>query len=177
LYNFGRESKNVFMKRISFFIFLIVLSIITSLTAAGQKSGFSGTWKLDRVKSVLTEYSPALTKITVNIKGDSLLTERFYEAGDGQVYPFNENLSLDGTECKITIYDMPRKTKALWSEQENSVNLESTTTFYGSNGLEDFVSKETWKIDKDNNSLTIAFINKFTAGESVGHFLFNKEAQ
>ena len=165
------------MKRISFFVFLMVLTITSALTAAGQKSGFSGTWKLDRMKSVLAEYSPVLKKITINIKGDSLLTERFYDTGDGQEYPFNENVTLDGTECKITIYEMPRKTKAVWSEQDSTVNLESTTTFYGSSGSEDFISRETWKIDKDNNTLTISFIIKITAGESNGHFFFIKEAQ
>ena len=164
------------MKRAASFITLMALTITFALTSEGQKEGFSGTWKLDRQKSVLSEYTPLLTKITINIKGDSLLTQRFYDIGDGQEYPFDENISLDGTESKITIYEMPRKARATWSDPDSSVNLESTITFYGSAGSEDFVSRETWKIDKENNALTINYVNKTSAGETTGYFFFTREA-
>jgi hypothetical protein len=160
------------MKRVTFFVFLMALTIAVTLPVASQKSDFSGTWKLDKQKSVLTEFSPTLVKISVAFKGDSLLTERVYDIGDGQEYPFIENVALDGQESKITIYDMPRKAKAVWSEQDNVVNLESTTTFYGSNGSEDFISRETWKVDKASNTLTISFRNKGSGGESEGYFTF-----
>jgi len=154
----------------------MALTITFALTSAGQKASFSGTWKLDRQKSLLAENTPILTKITINIKGDSLLTRRFYDIGDGQEYPFDENLYLDGTESNITIYEMPRKAKASWSDPDSSVNLESLITFYGSAGSEDFVSRETWKIDKENNALTIKYINKTSAGETNGQFFFTREA-
>lgn len=64
-----------------------------------------------------------------------------------------------------------------WSDPDNAVNLASTITFNGSGGPEDFISKETWKIDKENNTLTISFINKNSAGESSGHFFLTREVQ
>jgi hypothetical protein len=69
---------------------------------------------------------------------------------------------------------MPRKTKATWSDQDTTVNVESKTTFNGDNGQEDFVSKETWKIDNVTKTLTITFKNSTSAGEASGFFLFKK---
>ncbi|HUV01392.1 MAG TPA: hypothetical protein VMW32_10550 [Bacteroidales bacterium] len=165
------------MKRITFFIFLVVAVIASTFSASGQKDIFSGTWKIDRSKSTLSEYIPTLATITININGDSLLTARVYEGGDGQEYPFTENLTLDGKEYKITIYDMPRKSKATWSEKEGAVIVESTTTYYDSGTPADFVSKETWKVDKANNILTISFINKMSTEEMNGALIFNKAEQ
>jgi hypothetical protein len=165
------------MKRVTFYIFLMALVIASTFSAAGQNADFPGTWKLDKLKSTLLENFPTLVRINVNIKGDSLLTERVYEGGDGQEYPFNENVTLDGKEYSITIYEMPRKSKALWSEQEGSLIFESTTTFNGQNGTEDIVSKESWKVDKANNSLTINYKNTISGVESSGALFFNKADQ
>jgi hypothetical protein len=162
------------MKRISFFILFIALSIVSSLTVAGQKPDFSGTWKLDRTKTQYTSDFPLLVMLTVNLKGDSLLTERFYDVGDGQEYPFIENVTLNGEEYNIYIYDMDRKSKASWLEKEGSLLFESVTTAYGYNGAEDFKSKEIWKLDKTNNILTISYVNNTTAGETTGDLIFNK---
>jgi hypothetical protein len=171
-------SKNILktcvMKKVIFLIFLLTLVIASAFTAIGQKSDFTGTWKLDRTKSILAENFPNLVKISVRINGDSLLTERVYDTGDGQEYPFTENVTLDGIEYNITIYEMPRKTKASWSEQDGSLILESTTTYNGDTGPQDFISKETWKVDKANNTFTISFKNKSSGGESEGAFFFNK---
>jgi hypothetical protein len=165
------------MKKIAFLVFLMNLILASTLSVTGQKVNFNGTWQLDVNKSTLLEYTPSLLRINILIKADSLLTERVYEGGDGQQYPFTENLTLDGKEYKITIYEMPRKAKVSWSEQDESLILESVTTFYGDNGAEDFASKEIWKFDKSNNIFTISFKNKASGGESEGTFIFNKVVQ
>jgi hypothetical protein len=162
------------MKKIASFIFLSSLLMTVTVTASGQKSDFQGTWKLDRTKSTLPANLPTLVGITINLKADSLLTERVYDSMDGQEYPFTENLSLDGKESRITIYDMPRKAKAGMADQDLTLILESTTTFNGPDGTADFVSKETWKVDKATNVLTINFVNTISGTEENGVFVFNK---
>lgn len=162
------------MKRIASFIFLIPLFMAVTVTATGQKSDFQGTWKLDRAKSTLPANLPILIGITIDIKGDSLLTERVYDSMDGQEYPFTENLTLDGKESAITIYDMPRKSKAGLADQEATLNLESTTTFNGPDGAADFLSKETWKVDKATNILSINYVNTISGTEENGVLIFNK---
>ncbi len=163
------------MKRIIFLLVFIFLLMSSSSFAQGQKEDFTGIWKLDRTKTTAQTEWPFLIKIHIDIKGDTLLTERFYDTGDGQEYPFTEKLSLDNKEFSMIIYDMPRKIKAIWSEQDAAINFESATTFNGSSGTEDFISKETWKVDKATGILTIDFNNKVTAGEFTGSFVFTKE--
>jgi hypothetical protein len=162
------------MKRTKAFMFVVVLAISSFFVVTAQKADFNGTWKLDRTKSTLAEYTPILTRIEIRINGDSLLTERYYDTGDGQEYPFKENVTLDGKEYGITIYDMPRKAKASWSDQEGSIIFESTTTANGDNGSADFISKENWKVDKITGTFTISFTNKMAGNEASGAFILNK---
>jgi hypothetical protein len=162
------------MKRTKAFMFVVVLAISSFFMVTAQKADFNGTWKLDRTKSTLVEYTPILTRIDIRINGDSLLTERYYDTGDGQEYPFKENVTLDGKEYGITIYDMPRKAKASLSDQEGSIIFESTTTASGDNGSQDFITKESWKVDKTTNTFTITFKNKMGSNESEGTFILNK---
>jgi hypothetical protein len=120
------------------------------------------------------ESLPVLVRIDVQIKGDSLLTQRYYETSDGQEYPFKENVSLNGQECNIIVYNMPRKTKANWVEQDGLLIVESTTTFNGQNGPDNFISKETWKADTANKTVTISYKNNISTSESAGILFFNK---
>jgi len=151
---------------------LMAFAIAFSIQVSGQKADFDGSWKLDESKSTLPQFPVILVKIDVTIKGDSLFTERFYDTGDGQIYPFTENLTLDNKEYLITIYDMPRKTKAAWSE--SGLSLESSIVINGNSGPEDFISKETWNADAANKTISINFKNSTSAGEESGVFFFNK---
>jgi hypothetical protein len=162
------------MNKIISSVILSILILLISNSLTGQKSDFNGTWKLDLSKIPATGNFPVLTKIIININGDSLITERFYDTGDGQVYPFDENLTLDGKENLITVYEMPRKSKATWKEKGIVLIHEATTTANGSNGPVDFKSTETWTVDSVNNILTISFKNNIFTEELTGSFIFNK---
>jgi hypothetical protein len=162
------------MKKTLLFALSMAFAIAFSLQVSGQKTDYNGIWKLDVNKSTLTENTPVLVKINVTIKGDSLLTERFYDTGDGQEYPFTENLTLDNKESNISIYNMPRKSKASMSSEDGSLLVESTTTVEGNGGSADFISIETWKADIANKTLTISCKNSMAGEESTELFLLNK---
>lgn len=153
---------------LSLFIFL------PAFTGFAQKKDFSGEWKLNREKSEITNNSLFLNKITMNLKTDSLLTTRVYENGNGEEYPFDEKLSLDGKECKTVIYDMPRSSTATRSNSDGAVSITSTTTFNGNNGTEDMIAKETWKVGDDGKILTMEFTNKMSGSETTGKYLYEK---
>lgn len=162
------------MKGFRTLVMITVIAVVSSFNLSAQKQDFNGTWKIDRAKSNLSEYYPTMITLTVQVKDNSLSTERIYDTGDGQEYPFTENLTLDGKEYKIVIYEMPRKTKATWSDQDGTIKLGSITTFSGSGGSADFISDETWKVDKTAKTLTISFVNKNDQGEITGAFIYNK---
>jgi hypothetical protein len=162
------------MKTKSIICFLFLLAIIPSYSAFGQKDDFSGEWKLNREKAVYAENQPFLASITIKLKSDSLLTTRIYEGGNGDQYPFEENMSLDGKETKIVIYDMPRSSKATRSKTDGSIVIESKTTFNGNDGPSDMTAKETWKANSDGKILSIDFINKMSGTETLGTNTYNK---
>ncbi len=150
----------------------ILLVFLTSLTLSAQKPDFSGEWKLNREKTALTDNSLFLAGITIRIKADTLFTARVYENANGEQYPFDEIVTLDGKEAKMTIYDMPRVTKATGITADGSINVESKTTFYNGGSEDNLVAKETWKIAGD--MLTIEYNNTMSAGFNSGTLYFTK---
>jgi hypothetical protein len=162
------------MKTRKIITLLMVLFFITSLNSFAQKTDFSGEWKLNKEKSVLTDSQIFLSKITIQLKSDSILTTRVYENSNGEEYPFDENLSLDGKEGKIAIYDMPRASKATRSDADGSIMIASTTTFNGGNGQEDMTANETWKLENGGQVLTLEFTNKMSENESTGKYFYDK---
>ncbi|MEI8226388.1 MAG: hypothetical protein WCG82_10735 [Bacteroidota bacterium] len=162
------------MKIKATFLFLILFAITFSFSALGQRANFSGEWKLNKEKTVLADNQLFLSRVTIQLKSDSLLTTRVYENANGEEYPFEENLFLDGKEYKIVIFDMPRTTKASRSDTDGSLIIESTTTFNGNNGEENLTAKETWKVDDEGETLTIGFTNKMSGSETVGTNYYNK---
>jgi len=156
------------------FFLVIFMILISASPIRSQTSPFSGEWKLNREKTNLQGSQLFLSKIKVELKSDSLLTTRTYENGNGEEYPFVENLSLDGNECKIIIYDMPRTSKATSSPGDGTINLESTTVFTGNNGEDNYKAKEIWKIEEGGNILSIAFTNSSSAGSTTGTQYFDK---
>ena len=162
------------MKTKTFFIILILFTISFSFSAFGQITNFSGKWELNKEKTILADNQLFLSGITIQLKSDSLLTTRIYQNSNGEEYPFDENLSLDGKESKFTIYDMPRTSKVTKSEADTSLVIESTTTFNGQYGAEDMVAKETWKVDISGNILTLNFTNKMSGTETTGTNYYKK---
>lgn len=153
---------------------LFILFFISSFSLRAQNNGLTGEWKLNREKTILADAQLFLSKITIQVKGDSLLTTRVYENGNGEEYPFEENLTLDGKDSKIVIYDMPRTSKASRVNADGSIIIESKTTFTGSNGEDNLLAKETWKVDNESKMLVVDFTNKMSAGEFTGKNYYNK---
>jgi hypothetical protein len=162
------------MKTKTIIVALSLLFFLPALTIYAQKADFSGEWKLNKEKTVLADNQLFLSGITIQIKTDSLLTTRVYENGNGEEYPFEENISLDGKDCKIVIFDMPRTSKATRSDTDGSIMIASTTTFSGNNGQEDMIAKETFKVDNEGKTLTLEFTNKMSGNETTGTYYYNK---
>lgn len=162
------------MKKVKILVALIAGFMIIALPSSAQKTDFSGNWLLDKTKTSFPADQLTLIKLQVRMTNDSLITVRVYDRGDGQEYPFNENVGLDGKECKMVIYEMPRKSKAGFSAAEGTVTFESTTTFNSDTGTSDYISKEVWKLDKEKKVLTIEFKNNVGGNEFSGIYIFNR---
>jgi hypothetical protein len=161
------------MKTTKIFSLLILLVLFPVFMASAQKANFSGEWKINKEKLTNADNQLVLSKITIQLKADSLLTTRVYENGMGEEFPFDENLTLDGQECKIVIYEMPRTSKASRTT-DGAITIASATTFYGNNGQEDMVAKETWKVDNEGKILTLEFSNTMSGVETTGTYFYDK---
>jgi hypothetical protein len=160
------------MKTRSLFLIIVLILFFPSVLLS-QKSDFSGSWKLDRNKSSVDGNSLFLAHITIKLKPDTLLTTRVYENGNGEQFPFDENISLDGRDCKIVIYDMPRTSSAVYSPKDGTIAIASKTTING--GAEDMIAKELWKIDESGKLLTLEFVNTTSGNDVTGKYTFEKE--
>lgn len=170
---FDKPNIKIYIMKKRFILSAFLLIILCSIPAQAQNSPMSGNWKLDKVKTAIADNNLFLSRITVQLKKDSILTTRVYENANGEEYPFVENLTLDGKDCKITIYDMPRTSKASRAS-DGGILIESKTTFYGNNGEEDMIAKEAWKVDKEGKVLSIDSTNSIAGNESKGISYYNK---
>ena len=102
------------------------------------------------------------------------MTERTYENDYGEQYPFEENLTLDGKESNIVIYEMPRKTTARWSEDGKSLIISSTIKYYGDSGEGEFSVKETWSLKEKGTVLSIDYTGSSPNGTNTGTYIFKK---
>jgi len=162
------------MKTKSILTLISLLIFLTSITTFAQKTDFSGEWKINKEKSLLGESQLFLSRIKMQLKADSLLTTRVYENVNGEEYPFDENLSLDGKERNIVIFEMPRKSTATRSDNNATILINSTTTFNGNNGQEDMIAKESWKVQGEGQILALEFSNKMSGNETKGTYFYDK---
>lgn len=154
----------------------VLLMLSVSLFAGKKKLDFSGKWVLDKEKTEIAENSIFLTEINIKQVGDSLFTVRSYENDyDGGVYPFDEDLTLDGKEYEIFIYNMPRTASAKWSDKGKSIIINSKITFYGDQGDVDMIAEETLSLKKKGTLLIINLKSKAGEEETEGILYFKKE--
>jgi hypothetical protein len=165
--------RKIIMKTRTFLLMLILFIFLPSISANAQKDAFSGEWKINKEKSAVAEQL-FLSSITIHLKADSILTTRVYENGNDEEYPFDENLSLDGKDCRIVIFDMPRSSNAKRSESDGSIMISSATTFNGPNGEEDMTAKESWKVDATGKILILEFTNSMSGNEAKGTYYYDK---
>lgn len=162
------------MKIMKFASLLVLVSVLTAFSAYSQSQKFNGEWTLNTEKTTLPDNQLFMAKVTVLLKGDSLITTRVYQDGMGSEYPFDEKLSLDGKESKITIYDMPRTSKATKSAADGSLSVESNTTFYANGGEDNLKAIETWKVDSEGKVLTVEYSNTMSGTEIKGINYYKK---
>jgi hypothetical protein len=161
------------LKKLSIPVLLVFLLSITSFGPRG-KVNFSGEWKLDREKTTLSEGRLYLSKIKISQEKDILQTTRTYTNQNGEQYPFDEEITVDGEEREIVIYEMKRRTAAKWSEDGKSLIIKSITKYWGDSGEEEFSIDETWDVDKKGNVLSIDYTTNSVWGTNTGTSFFNK---
>ncbi len=154
----------------------VISLFLFSITAFAYSDNvnFSGEWMLDKEKTVLSESPLFLSKITITQKEDSVLTTRTYMNEYGEQYPFDEEITLNGEENEIVIYEMKRRTAARWSEDGKSLLITSKTKYYGDTGEEEFSVEETWSLEEEGTILSIGYTTNSVYGTNTGTYFYKK---
>ena len=156
-------------------IFLFLFSV-TVFASAGDMD-FSGEWKLDKEKSEMSDVPLYLSQIKITQEGNSLQTTRTYSNQYGEQYPFDEEVIVDGEGREILIYEMKRKTSALWSEDGKSLLITSITKYYGNSGEEEISSEETWSLLDKGKTISVKYSVVTVNGKYSGTNYYVKEEQ
>jgi len=146
------------MKKI---IYLLAFIVISS-TAIGQKTDFSGNWKLNKEKSELGEQfsmAPGAIEITHEI---NLLSETRHSNIQGDEYTFKNKYTLDGKECENKGWmESVIKSTANWSDDKKELHIVSKIPMQ--DGAEMTVTSN-YSIKEKN------MVIKTTASSSYGDF-------
>jgi hypothetical protein len=152
------------MKRM---VLLVAAAFVAALPVLAQpKADFSGTWSLDKEKTVMPTGGPGgggggggrmgpAEKLVVTQKGNELAVE----AGE-QKY----TLKLDGTESSIPgMRGQPFPVKAKW--EGNTLVVEGSQAFEGQQGQMTIQRKEVWSLQDGGQTLMLERTTTRAGGE------------
>ena len=164
------------IKKISIPVLSLFLFSISASAFSGNVN-FSGEWILDKEKTELTESPLYLSKIKISQEENGMQTTRTYTNQYGEQYPFDEEITVEGEEKEIVIYEMKRRTSARWSEDGKSLIINSTTKYWGNSGEEEFIIEERLSLDKTGKILSIEYASDSVRGKDSGTNFYKKSEE
>jgi hypothetical protein len=165
--------KNNLKKSIKLFyssFFALVFSAAFCLSAKSQTTNFSGTWKVDSLKSNFGRFvSPVRLKI-VQTK-DTLSIETTMHTGRGDTRFFTEKVPLDSKTMTSTKGRTKISLSAKWSGQA----LVKTSSYHDVATKAIYQATETWTLSPDRKTLTNArvILNDGEGGQGVSNAIYH----
>lgn len=152
--------------------FALVFSAAFCHSAKSQTTNFSGTYKVDSLKSNFGRFvSPVRLKI-VQTK-DSISIERTLHPRPGLTRSDTDKLSLDGKTMTSTNFTTRSSLSIKWSSQA----LVETSSYHDVKTKAIYQATETWTLSPDRKTLTNArvILNDGDGGQGVSRAVYNRE--
>lgn len=110
------------MKKLSFLFAALLSFAVVSASAAD----FSGTWKLNRTKSILNDqFSFAPSDVVITQNGNEFSIEK-HSSYQGTDYTTNDRYTLDGKECTNDGFQgSVKKSTAVWDDNGQVLTIKS----------------------------------------------------
>lgn len=156
------------------FTFILLCSAIPSQKAVVD---FSGEWKLNEQKSELGQFGErmAARKMKVTSRTDSLLFERNVLSPAGEEITSKVKISFDGKESESTLFEnAKRKSAAKWSEDGQSLQVNSTILLDRNGETIEIKVQETWKLMDNGNNLAIESHSTSSFGENTMKLVYDR---
>ena len=149
-------------------LLVVVIAIISAVVAyAGEKANFTGQWTLNQEKSKFDDMGPAFLPATMVVAqiDNELTVQKTFKSDFADDFTAEEKMTLDGQECKSEFWNSPRITTALWTENGDTLTIDSKTKFDMDGETSEMILKEKWTLAEEGNLLLIKHFSSSNFGE------------
>lgn len=155
-----------------------IVFLCSAVIPSNYAVNFSGEWKLNEQKSDLGQFGGRMAgrQLKINSQADSISYERTSTSQSGDVVTTKESLTFDGKESDAITSggNAKRKSSAKWSEDGQSLSINSTITLNRNGETIEIKVKETWKLTDNGNTLSIESNSSSSFGENSMKLFYDK---
>jgi mannan endo-1,4-beta-mannosidase len=142
-----------------------------------RKADFSGEWMLNEYESKIENVGPSNTPYKLNIDqhGSEMVLEStaIVEWADDET--ITQTLALDGRDVHSTIFNhYPRIQNANWSQQQDTLTIDSKVTFNWGGRSFDVNTNEVWRLERRGQKLVISQSVKSIRGTRNSTIIYDK---
>jgi hypothetical protein len=158
------------------FVVTVAFAVMCTAATRVNQANLSGSWKLNEQKSELGQFGGRMTAKTLKLeqKEDGLSIERTSNF-NGEDRTSTEKLSFDGKESENTVFGTAKKkSTAKWSEDGQTLTVNSVVTFERDGQTMEIKSTETWKLINDGQGLSVETNSTSQMGNNTVKAVFEK---
>ena len=166
-------------------VLLLTAGFFTLTSIAQHRVNFSGEWKLNESKSDLSEQFPLcifggdrMRSKTMKIaaKGDFLTVDVASSSPDGALVTRQEKLTFDGKESGPIYVGTPReKSAARWSDDGQTMTVNSDRSFDTNGKTADFKVTEIWRLINGGKSISIHVTSSSISRENTMTIVYDRQ--
>ncbi len=139
------------------FLSAAAFAIMSVAATAKESANFAGDWTLNEQKSELGDFGGRMVakKLKVTQTADAI-TEEKTSSFNGQERKTTEKLTLDGKESENAGFgNSKKKSTAKWSDDGQTLMVNSTTTMDRNGETMEIKGTETWKLLDGGKTLSV----------------------
>lgn len=173
----NQTAQNLIFKSPLVLAVAVITFFCSAITPVNFAVNFTGEWKLNEQKSELGQFGRMAAKsLKVNGQSDSISYERTSTSQAGEPVITKESLTFDGKESESTISggNAKKKSSAKWSDDGQSLVINSTILLNRDGETMEIKVKETWKLTDNGNSLLIESNSTSSFGENSMKLVYDK---
>jgi len=168
-------------------VLLLTAAFFTLTRMAQDRANFSGEWKLNESKSELVVGQfplcifgggDRMRSKTMKIAGyaDFLTVDVANSSPEGALVTRQEKLTFNGKESEATFVGSPReKSTARWSDDGQTMTVNSVKSFDTNGEKADFKVTEVWKLINDGKSISVQVKSYSISGQNTMKLVYDKQ--
>jgi hypothetical protein len=168
------------------YILLLPIGFFALISMTPGRADFSGEWKLNESKSeIAREQFPLCIfggdrmrskTLKIAAQADFLTVDAASASPEGALVTRQEKLVFDGKEIEATYVGIPReKSAAKWSDDGQTMTVNSVRSFDTDGKTADFKVTEIWKLINGGTSISIQVNSSSSSGEKTMKLVYDRQ--